>query len=138
MPLRDEVRDALKEFIVRACEKDSLTDDHVRVIEMYLDRYGAHQTRPSRIEQYMGQMEHEKESFVPKSEPFPFDGLVTAEQAAKHLGLGDYKHPASIMRRLSNEGKIAPPVRRGSRAWRYSAEDIRRYKQELGTERGAA
>jgi predicted DNA-binding transcriptional regulator AlpA len=138
MPARDEVRDALKGFVIRACEKESLTDDQLRAVEMYLNHFGSPQPRRSRVEQYLEQQEQEVPSSIPTAEPFPYEGLVTGEEAARFLGYGDFKHPGGKVLRLANEGALPPPVRKGNRAFRWEAKDIRQYKDSVTQKGGKA
>jgi hypothetical protein len=128
MPVRDIVKEALGEFIVRACAKESLTDDQIKAVEIYLDHFGSPQPRQNRIEQTARESEP---LIVPYADSFPNEGWVTAAQIAKVLGFGDLKHPEGKIRRLANEGIIPQPVHVGDKTPRWRAEDIRKNKESV-------
>jgi predicted DNA-binding transcriptional regulator AlpA len=138
MSARDIVKEALGDFIVRACGKESLTQDQLRAIEIFLEHFSFPQPRQSRVKEFLESQEQETSSPIPIEDTFPHDRLVTGEEAARFLGYGDFKHPAGKVRRLAEEGKIPPPVKQGNRALRWDAADIRRYKESISGNGGKA
>lgn len=125
MPAKDEVRAEVITYIQRVCRGQG--NEHEigafpEVLSIFLDRYGS---------KARAAVEVEPEPEVVYAPPrlidtsFPMEGLVTGEQAAKFLGHSDLKNPASKIRRLSQEGLLPPPVRQGSREFRWYAQDIR-------------
>jgi predicted DNA-binding transcriptional regulator AlpA len=138
MPAKDEVKAALTGFITRVSSGKADSDRELEifpeVVRAYLDHYGRGVDRSGGISQTTEDAERDAEEQA-ISIPFPYDGFVTAASAAAFLGLSDLKNPESKIRRLANEGEIPPPIRKGNRAFRYSAEGIRAYKKRLETDR---
>jgi predicted DNA-binding transcriptional regulator AlpA len=141
MPARDQVKDCVTDFIARLSRGEAKNPAEYevfpKILGCYLEHYGSAQSRGKRVE-HTGQPEAKEEPETARQTEFPAEGYVTAEQVARFLGCGDFKHPAGVVRRMANEGKIPPPIHSGNRAFKWLAQDIRRYADSLAGDRTAA
>lgn len=130
--MADKVRVSLAEYIQKTLNEDSLNEYKVELIRIYMEHCGIPAKHKRRVDQAASDDDDTGENKdEDKPEPFPSEGLVSGERAARFLGYGDLKNPAGIVRRLANEGKIPKAIRGRNNAFLWYARDIRDYAEKL-------
>ena len=129
MPARDEIREALRNFICRVFEGNALDEHQVEVLRLYLEHYGVPQGQQRRVDQHLEEQkikQEDKADFV-----FPQSGLLDARQVAQYLGL-DFKHREAAVRRMGRDGRLPKPIprTRGKKDY-WREEDLREHCERL-------